>query len=173
MSTFVVECEGGCCPLFICLLMIDKEKIVDIATQWLEASDAVLVGVKCSATNVVEVLIDSLVGVQIDKCIELSRHIESHFDREVEDFELTVASYSVSDPFVHQVQFQKNVGRQVEIIMSVGGAKVKGEFVEFDDESVSIKYEKKVEVEGKKRKQLMEFTDKISRSEIKTIKLSW
>lgn len=133
----------------------------------------VLVGVKCSATNVIEVLIDSLQGVHIDKCIELSRHIESGFDREVEDFELTVSSYSVSEPFVHPVQFEKNIGRQVEIVTTTGGAKIKGELISYDGQSVEVKYEEKVAVEGKKRKQLIETTQKVELDTVKTIKLNW
>ncbi len=153
--------------------MIGKERIAPIAQQWLEGKDMVLVSIKCSATNVIEVLVDSLSGIQIDKCIELSRFIESQLDREQEDFELTVSSYSVSEPFIHPIQFEKNIGRDVEVLMIESGLKIKGNLTSYDGESVDIRYEKKVEVEGKKRKQLMEFVDKISLQNVKSIKLSW
>ena len=79
--------------------MILKEAINQVVEAYLDSSDYYLVDVKVSADNSISVEIDSFDGVSIDFCIELSRHIESQFDREVEDYELQVSSAGLTEPF--------------------------------------------------------------------------
>ena len=72
--------------------MIDKEKVQSIVNQELEGTDLFLVDLKIGKDNKISVFIDGDNGVTIQNCIDLSRKIESNFDREVEDFELSVFS---------------------------------------------------------------------------------
>ena len=53
--------------------------------------------VGCTSTpgNDIELLIDSDTSVAIDACVRLSRSIEEEFDRDEEDFSLTVASAGI------------------------------------------------------------------------------
>ena len=67
--------------------MIDKKTIQGIIEKEIENSDLYLVETKVSSNNTISVMIDSLVGVPIITCIELSRAIEGQLDREAEDFE--------------------------------------------------------------------------------------
>ena len=75
--------------------MIDCETILEIADRELAGTDLFTVSCKCSPMNEVELLIDSDTHVTIERCAELSRKIEAEFDREVEDFSLTVASAGI------------------------------------------------------------------------------
>ena len=68
--------------------MMKTEDIKAIAEPVLAARDLFLVDVKVSRDNVVELLIDSMAGVNIQTCVEVSREIEGRLDREKEDFEL-------------------------------------------------------------------------------------
>ena len=71
--------------------MIDCTKITEIANAKLVGTDLFVVDCTCSPANEVELLIDSDTSVGIETCVELSRAIEAEFDRDTEDFSLTVA----------------------------------------------------------------------------------
>ena len=75
--------------------MIDCKKIEEIATRRLEGTELFVVSCTATPSNEVELLIDSDTSVAIDACVALSRAIEAEFDRDVEDFGLTVASAGI------------------------------------------------------------------------------
>ncbi|MBQ0025149.1 MAG: hypothetical protein KBT00_05450 [Bacteroidales bacterium] len=77
--------------------MIARQTVEAIVLEYLEGTDLSLVEVTVSEDNDIEVVISRKEGVSIDDCVNLSRHIESKFDRDKEDFSLTVASAGVSD----------------------------------------------------------------------------
>ena len=108
-----------------------------------------LVELKISKDNVIEVFVDALEGVNIQTCIAVSREIESSLNRDEEDFELTVSSAGLGYPFKVEQQYQKNLGKSVEIV---------------------IEQEEKKIIEGSKRKQLVKTERTIVRNDIKEIK---
>lgn len=146
--------------------MIDKEQITAIAERHLEDSDRFVVGCKISPSNEIELLIDSLTSVDIEHCITLSRAIEAELDREVEDFELTVMSAGIGEPLVDMRQYRKLIGHSVEVVLK-SGIKVLAKLDEVSDEALTLSYEEKQTVEGKKRKQLVKVTRTYPFEEIK------
>jgi ribosome maturation factor RimP len=68
--------------------------------------------------NRIYVFIDGDHGVTIDDCVELSRFIESKFDRENEDFELNVSSAGADQPIRLPRQYLKNIGRSLLVKLS-------------------------------------------------------
>ena len=72
--------------------MIDKLQVLSVIDTALAGTDKFLVDLKISSDNRINVAIDGDNGITIDDCIDLSRKIESSLDRDVEDFELNVAS---------------------------------------------------------------------------------
>jgi ribosome maturation factor RimP len=149
--------------------MISKEKIEKLIQEKLIDTDAFLVELKISADNRISVYLDGMSGVTIDFCVAVSRNIEGNLDREVEDFELEVSSAGIGIPFKVLQQYQKNTGKQVEVLTNQG-LKVEGELTDVDEQGFAVRYEKKVLVEGKKRKQLQEFTDRFAYDEVKSTK---
>ena len=79
-----------------------------------------IVDVTVGLGNAISVVIDSDEGLSIDKCIEMSRHIEHQFDREVEDFSLEVSSPGLTQPFKVLRQYQKYLGKEIEIVTGKG-----------------------------------------------------
>lgn len=134
--------------------MIDCEKILAIADRELAGTDLFTVSCKCSASNEVELLIDSDTHVTIERCAELSRTIEAEFDRDVEDFSLTVASAGIGSELKNIRQYRKLIGQSVEVLL-LSGVKVLAKLDEVTDEGITISYEEKQAVEGKKRKVLV------------------
>ena len=134
---------------------MDVSKIESIANRFMEGTDLFLVEVKVSPMNEVEVSIDSDTSVTIDKCVELSRAIEAEFDRDTEDFELSVMSAGIGQPLKLLRQYQKAIGHPVEVVMK-DGMKYKGTLESADEEKIVLAWEEKQLLEGKKRKQLVE-----------------
>ena len=162
---------GGGCPLFYYHeVMITKEQILEIITEKIEADDCFIVDVKVSASNKITVLLDSMNGVNIDYCIQISRMIESSFDRDEEDFELEVSTPGLGQPLKVIDQYKKNIGRQVEIT-PFESAPFKGELTEVSEEGFVVKEEKKVKIEGKKKKELKVFNHNYKFDEVKSVKI--
>ena len=109
------EFEGAQVPSFYRIKMIQKQDIVTLAEQCLEGTDRFVVDVLIKPDNLILVFIDADSAVTIDHCVELSRFIEKHFDREEEDFELRVSSSGLDQPIKMLRQFKKAIGRSVII----------------------------------------------------------
>ena len=86
----------------------------------------------------------------IDNCVELSRYIEDHLNRDEEDFELEVGSAGLGQPFKVPQQYINFVGKEVEVL-DADGKKVKGILKTVDGNDFTVGVEEKVKVEGKKR----------------------
>ncbi len=150
--------------------MITKEQINTIISERLEEDDCFLVETKVSTGNKITVLIDSIDGINIDYCIQISRLIEGSLDREVEDFELEVSTPGLGQPLkVHQ-QYLKNIGRNVEVTLTEG-TPLKGKLTEVSENGFTIEEEKKVKIEGKKKKELKIFSHNYTFDEIKSVKV--
>ena len=87
-------------------------------------------------------------------------------DRDAEDFELTVMSAGIGEPLVDMRQYRKLLGHSVEVILK-NGVKVLAKLDEVTDEALTLSYEEKQTVEGKKRKQLVTVTRSYPFEEIK------
>lgn len=140
--------------------MIDTELIRDIAEKQLAESDLFVVEIKKSPANEIEVVVDSDTSVSIDRCVELSRAIEEALDRDEEDFELTVTSAGIGQPLKLPRQFAKTVGRDVEVLLK-SGEKVIARLTAAYPDKITVAYEEKVAVEGKKRKETVAMTREI------------
>ncbi len=149
--------------------MIKSKKIEEIAARHLEGTDLFVVGCTVSPANEVELLIDSDTSVAIDQCVALSRAIEAEFDREEEDFELMVASAGIGSELKCLRQYRKLEGRPVEVLLK-SGVKVLALLERVDEEQITLSYEEKQAVEGKKRKELVKVTRSYPFSEIKYTK---
>ncbi len=133
--------------------MITEKQIEKLVAENLEGSDRFLVALKVSSTNVIQVFIDADSAVTIDHCVALSRHIESHLDRETDDFELKVMSAGADRPFSMLRQYKKNIGNSVEVLTG-DDKKIRGVLLEADDEAIKIQEEKTI-TRGKSKKTVL------------------
>lgn len=130
--------------------MIDKNKLTDVIEDAIKDTDIFLVDVKVSPDNNITVEIDSMKGLDIATCADLTRKIEAEFDREVEDYELEVGSAGLTSPFKVKQQYVKNIGNDVDVVTR-DGRKLSGRLVEVGDSDFTIEVPTKVKVEGQKR----------------------
>ena len=131
--------------------MIDKQEIISIIEERLNGGDLFLVEVTVTPDNRIVVDVDSDDFVSIDDCAALSREIETHFDREVEDFELEVGSCGVTAPFKVLRQYRKNMGNEVEVLLKKG-LKIEGILDSVSESAITLSVEKTIKPEGAKRK---------------------
>jgi len=90
------------------------ENLLEEAFQ--ENNSLFLISLNISDQNHIIIVIDGDQGVSVNDCIEVSRKIENNLDREEEDFSLEVASSGVSEPLRLPRQYQKNIGRKLEVL---------------------------------------------------------
>ncbi|WP_185154811.1 ribosome assembly cofactor RimP [Dysgonomonas sp. 25] len=131
--------------------MIEKNLIQDIVEKEIEGTPMFLVDVLIRPGNVIIVEIDSDESIGIDDCIALSKQIESHLNRDEEDFELEVGSAGLTSPFKIPRQYQKYQGEEVEVLTR-DGRKLKGILKSSDDAGFVLTVTSKVKPEGSKKK---------------------
>ncbi|MBE6310280.1 MAG: ribosome assembly cofactor RimP [Bacteroidales bacterium] len=130
--------------------MIEKSELTKVIESAIEGSELFLVDVAISRDNNIVVEIDSMDCVSIDDCAKLTKAIESHFDRDTEDYELEVGSAGLTSPFKVKRQYEKYIDEEVEVLTK-DGRKIKGILKEVAENNFVISTTKKVKPEGAKR----------------------
>ena len=137
--------------------MISKTDLQNWINEYLNGTEYELITLTVSASNDILVEVDRLAGVDVDFCAELNRFLVEKLDANAnananaDDYSLEVGSVSLTDPFKTKMQYQKNLGHDVEVL--VNGKKIHGQLVSVDEDTFSVDVEEKVAVEGKKRKE--------------------
>ena len=145
-------------------------EILDAIGSEIVARGYFLVDISVSKDNDITLTIESENGkIELDDCVSLSRFFESRFDREVEDYSLTVSSAGLDQPFKVFRQFQKAVGSKVEVMLK-GGKKMVALLTEADEEGITLKYSVKEAVEGKKKKELVEHEDRFTMDQVNAVR---
>ena len=107
--------------------------------------------------------------VELDDCVAMSRYFETCFDREQEDYSLTMSSAGLDQPFKVLKQYLKAVGSKVEVQLK-GGRKMVAVLEAADEESITLKYSAKEAVEGKKKKELVEHVDRFTMDQVNAVR---
>lgn len=151
------------------MYMIQKDVISQLVEDKLASSDYYLVDIVVKPGNLIIIEIDNDEGVCVDDCAELSRFVEAHLDRDVEDFELEVGSAGVTSPFKVLRQYVKNIGNEVELLLK-NGTKLSGVLKAADEKGIVITLEKQLKAEGAKRKTTVQEDQSYTFDEIKYTK---
>ena len=100
--------------------MADQNIIEHHLEGILAGKDIFLVGVKVDNNNKIIVHIDTTEGISIDDCVRVSKELEEKLDREMEDFALEVSSPGLDSPFRVIEQYQKNIGKKINLVKTDG-----------------------------------------------------
>ncbi|MBO4689642.1 MAG: ribosome assembly cofactor RimP [Paludibacteraceae bacterium] len=125
---------------------MNKQDIQNWIEEYLKDTDYELITLTVSAQNDILVEVDRLAGVDVDFCAELNRFLVEKLDAVEPDYSLEVGSVSLTDPFKSKMQYQKNLGHDVEVL--VDGKKMRGQLVSVDEDTFSVDIEEKVKVES-------------------------
>ena len=149
---------------------MNVSEIKDAISNEIVARGCYLVDVTVSKDNEIEVIIESEEGrIELDDCVAISRYFETCFDREKEDYELTVTSAGLDLPFKVLKQYLKAVGSKVEVQLK-GGKKFIATLTAADEESITLSYTAKEAVEGKKKKELVEHNDRFTMDQVNSVR---
>ena len=145
-------------------------KIKQLADAKIAEGSNFIVDISVKPGNKIVVLLDNDNGISVVDCVEMSRHIEFSLDRESEDFELNVMSPGLTEPFKILRQYQKNVGKHIDITTKEN-KKISGKLISVDDLSIVLETKTKEKVDGKKGKQLITNNIKLTFNQIKETKI--
>lgn len=131
-----------------------------------------IVDIGIKGDNEITVTVDNETGsISMDDCVMISNEFEKQFDRNSEDYSLTVTSAGLDQPFKILKQFEKAMGTSVEVWIK-GGQKITGILVKADEKEISVKHEVTEKAENKKKKYITERTDTFLMSEVNSVKPS-
>jgi|TARA_B100001142_G_scaffold292849_1_gene311992 ribosome maturation factor RimP len=145
--------------------MIEEAIVKELASEKALELGGFLVSTKVSGQNIINVFVDKKVGISINECLQISRHIENKLDREIEDFQLSVSSPGLNKPFLVKEQYHKNIGKDI-VVKLKNGEKVKGKLIDYNN---NITIETTSKIKGKQDKVINKFI--IASEEIKETKL--
>ena len=165
--------QGADSPLILCTVInkyMKISEIIDAIESEIVARGLYIIEVTVSKDNDVEITIESEDGkVELEDCVSISRFFETKFDRETEDYSLTVTSAGLDQPFKVLKQFVKAVGKKVEVQLK-GGKKMVAVLEAADEESITLKYSQKEAVEGKKKKEIVEHVDRFTMDQVNSVR---
>lgn len=153
--------------------MITKELVRKLAQERIDELDRGLfiVDIAISKKSVIELEIDKVEGyVAIDDCVSVSRNVEHNLDREEQDFELHVSSAGLDKPLRVLPQYQKNIGRSVELLMKDSSLK-EGLLKDATEETLTLTTSRIEKKEGSKKKETIVEDEIIPMSQIKETKI--
>ena len=134
-------------------LMIQDTQIqaIEKIIEPLLVDDIFLVSIKIKPTNNVKIYIDADNGLSIEKCIKINRALYKIIEETAfypdGDFSLEVSSPGVEEPLKLLRQYQKNVGRPIEMILNNSEEKIEGKLVAATENTITLQV-----VEGKGKK---------------------
>ncbi|MEN5232114.1 ribosome assembly cofactor RimP [Sphingobacterium faecium] len=132
---------------------IEKRVIELVQEKIADRDDLFIVSVKFHPNSVLEVLLDGDQGISIDDCVQVSKFVGFQLEEEgvVEKaYRLEVSSPGIDTNFVHQRQYEKNIGRNVQVKLN-DGTKTEGTLLEVEETKITI--EETIKEKGKKAQQ--------------------
>ncbi len=149
--------------------MISKENIEVLVNGKVAQSDIFLVDIQVNTRNSIHVYVDKPDGITIEECVEISRFLNSEMDREVEDYELEVSSPGLSFPFKVSGQYEKYLGKQIQVVLQ-NGEKLKGVLLSHTPEGITMEHKQSIKDKGSKKKKILKESKYLTFEEIKTTK---
>jgi len=120
-----------------------KDRVTELVVTALETrKDLFLIEYTVTPDQKIKVFIDGDKGVQLQDCIDISRHIEHQLDREEYDFSLEVASAGVGSNLKKVRQYQNNIGRKLRV--EIEGVKpLEGTLVKADENAFTLMWKQR------------------------------
>jgi len=152
--------------------MIDKAKLLTAVDDAIKDKGVFVTDITVSGDNDIVVEIDSMDGIDLDTCAEITRKIEAGLpSRDEEDYSLEVGSAGITAPFKVVEQYTKNLGKEVEVLTK-DGRKITGVLTEVDGDtsSFTVAVPTKVKEPGAKRPVIRDITEQFKMSDCKHVK---
>lgn len=158
-------------PFYIAnTLDMNVTDIIDAISPEIVARGCFLVEAVVGKDNDILITIESEKGnVTLEDCESVNDAMLAAFDRDVEDYSLTVSSAGLDQPFKVLRQYQKAIGSKVEVALK-GGRKLLAELRAADEEGIELHYSARESVEGSRKKQLVEHDERFAYPEVNSVR---
>ncbi len=143
-----------------------KTVINEILAPYVDERALFIVDIKVSASSKIMVFVDGMENIRIEQCAEISRFLEAYLEENGlvgEKYTMEVSSPGMGSPLLVEQQYEKSINKPVEVLMD-SGIKIEGTLLSKDENSITLKVEKKV-----KQKVVEEQEVNIPRLNIKSI----
>jgi len=145
-----------------------KQELTEEVSKYCQGSEYYLVDIHATPTGTITIFVDGITNITIEKCAQISRHVEHFLESNGlvgEKYILEVSSPGMDSPLRVPQQYDKAIGKEVEILL-LNGEKIICTLIGYDDSSLSV--EKKLQ--GKTKKDIVVESLVLERKEIKTTK---
>lgn len=155
-------------PIF-CFMNMDKELILKSISPAVEQRGCFVVDITVSKDNDIVLAIEKEAGdVDLEDCVAVNDAFLAAFDKDAEDYSLTVTSAGLDQPFKVLRQYEKAIGSLVEVRLK-GGKKLTGVLTGVSEEGITLRYSQKEAVEGSKKKVTVEHEDELAFAGINSV----
>lgn len=120
------------------VLEVMKDAVLQMMEPILEAHGLFLVEFQSPTDQQFRFFVDGMEHVSIDTCSKVARELRESGGEVLDAYEITVSSPGLDRPFRHPLQYQKNIGRLVEVLMN-DGQKIVGELMEAGEEYIELR----------------------------------
>ena len=139
---------------YITMSSFNQIETVEKLLNPLLEGDIFLIEIKVKPINNIKIYLDADDGLGIEKCIKINRALYRIMEEmglyPDGDYSLEVSSPGISEPLKKYRQYAKNIGRDVEVIMTDDN-KFTGRLLNADEEQITIETS-----EGKGKKLVMQ-----------------
>jgi ribosome maturation factor RimP len=160
-------------PLFLYnLLVINKNQIEQILHSGELDFKFFIVDITIHTNNRIQIFVDNNKGITIGECARISKLLEQQLLETNENlvFELNVSSPGIDTPFKVKQQYEKSIGKKIELI-DQEDKKMEGILLKVDADQIIIEDERITKVPGRKKKEVIKKEITIPLKNIKLAKL--
>lgn len=155
-------------PIF-CFVSMEKDLIIRSIEPAVNQRGCFIVDISLSRDNDIVLTVEKEVGeMDLEDCVAINDAFLAIFDKDAEDYSLTVSSAGLDQPFKVGKQFRKAVGSSVSVLLK-GGRKLIGVLTGADQEGISLRYSRKELQEGKKKKVTVEVEERFGFGEVNSV----
>jgi len=149
---------------------MDKDLILSTIEPSVKERGCFVVDLAVSKDNDIVLTIEKESGdVDLEDCVALNDAFLAAFDKDVEDYSLTVSSAGLDQPFKVMGQYTKAIGSRVTALLK-GGRKLTGVLTGADRDGITLRYCQKELPEGGKRKVNVEHEDRFAFADVNSVK---
>lgn len=117
-----------------------KDKIEKKVNELIEGTDLFLVDIKITPQQKIMVFVDGQQNITIDKCVKISRSLETYLEEERlvgEKYTLEVSSPGMDQAFKVDQQYLKSIDKSVEVLKK-DGVKHEGVLKKFNSDQIQL-----------------------------------
>ena len=123
---------------FFNVIIMDKTRLQQVVEAAVADCGCFLVDLEVTPDLDITVSMEKTVGdVQMDDCVHVNNAVLDAFDRDVEDYSLTVTSAGLDQPFKVPAQYAKAIGSKVIVHLN-GGKKITAVLRNADADGVTV-----------------------------------